>query len=152
MELDVSLQAGRWSIFQGIHESIIIDSSYNASPGSVKHILMETTEWLHTTHATYQPIFILGEMRELGTQNEKEHTGLAEFLVPYVQAGIPLFLVGDAMVQIVEPWLQAALSQSGDGRESNTNRSGTSSGRNERNGEKHTEKHLVRTFPNYAAL
>ncbi len=126
LALDVSLQAGRRSIFQGVHESIIIDSSYNASPGSVKHILTETTERLGNAHPTYQPIFILGEMRELGTQNEKEHTGLAEFLVPYVHAGIPLFLVGESMLTIVAPWLHNALSP--------------------------TEQALVHTFPNYAAL
>lgn len=126
VKLAVWLQAGRWSIFSGIHESLIIDSSYNASPGSVKHILTETTEWLHTTHPTYQPMFILGEMRELGTQNEKEHTGLAEFLVSYVHAGIPLFLVGESMLTIVAPWLHNVLSPA--------------------------EHALVHTFPNYAAL
>jgi len=69
---------------------------------------METTERLHAHHPDYQPVFILGEMRELGTQEDKEHIGLAEFLLPYIQSGVPLFLVGGAMHRIVKPRLESA--------------------------------------------
>jgi UDP-N-acetylmuramyl pentapeptide synthase len=44
LQLSLSLQSGRWSVFAGIEKSIIIDSSYNASPRSMHSIIQETLE------------------------------------------------------------------------------------------------------------
>ncbi|MEI7563718.1 MAG: hypothetical protein WCJ39_09105 [bacterium] len=71
--LEYELQPGRLSVFPGIEESIIIDSSYNASPLSVRKII-------NTVHNIREQLFpqrkvrmLLGDMRELGDLTETEH-------------------------------------------------------------------------------
>lgn len=101
-KLDLHLQPGRRSSFPGIYGNIVIDSTYNASPRSVKNILQETTEWRNKTHPTHKLVFVLGDMRELWTQEKKEHEQLAEFLQ---QFDARLFLVWKSMKEIVLPQL-----------------------------------------------
>ena len=80
--LEYKLQPGRLSIFKGIHKSIIIDSTYNASPLSMKKII----ETAHTMKNELFPerkiAMLLGDMRELGEHTEQEHRKVAA----YVQA------------------------------------------------------------------
>lgn len=92
--LDYELQPGRLSIFPGVEESIIIDSSYNASPLSIKKII-------NTVHNIKQQLFpqrkvrmLLGDMRELGDLTEKEHRLIAAYVS---QVADHVFLVGQHM-------------------------------------------------------
>jgi UDP-N-acetylmuramoyl-tripeptide--D-alanyl-D-alanine ligase len=66
-----NLPKGRASIFDGINESIIVDSSYNASKASTITFL----ELLKDLKTKYKKnvYFIWGDMRELGEQSESEH-------------------------------------------------------------------------------
>jgi len=70
------LPAGRSSIFQGIHDSIIIDSSYNASRSAILTFI-ETASYLAKKEK--RPFVILmGDMRELGEETENEHKIVTE--------------------------------------------------------------------------
>ncbi|MEK7633437.1 MAG: Mur ligase family protein [Patescibacteria group bacterium] len=72
------LPAGRSSIFEGINDSVIIDSSYNASRASLLTFI-ETTNLL--SKKENRPfVVILGDMRELGREAEQEHKIVAEAL------------------------------------------------------------------------
>lgn len=67
---------GRSSIFQGIKDTTIIDSSYNANYDSVSAIL-NTTQKITTD----QKWLILGDLLELGEEEEEEYNKLATLLI-----------------------------------------------------------------------
>jgi len=77
LELDYELQPGRLSVFPGVEESIIIDSTYNSSPLSVRKII-------NTVH----------NMRELGDLTEQEHRLISGYVS---QVADRVFLVGPHM-------------------------------------------------------
>ena len=103
ISLALSLQPWRWSLFDGIYDSIIVDSTYNASPRSVKQIIEEVSQWRDHKHGTRKLLFVLWDMRELWTQEEKEHIKLAMFLQWY---DATLFMVWKVMWSIVEPYFE----------------------------------------------
>jgi len=63
--VSLHLQAGRMSIFEGIHDSIIIDSTYNSSPLSVRKVIEESLIVKKQLFSDRPTLYILGEMREL---------------------------------------------------------------------------------------
>ena len=67
------LPPSRWSIFSGIHDSTIIDSSYNASP-----IPMINALEMLKKHPGKRKIAVLGDMRELGDLALKYHREIAQ--------------------------------------------------------------------------
>jgi len=72
------LPVGRSSFFHGINDSIIIDSSYNASRASLLTFI-ETASLL--AKKENRPLVVLmGDMRELGKEAENEHKIVAESL------------------------------------------------------------------------
>ena len=74
------LQAGRCSLFKGKEESILVDSSYNASPLSMRK-LIDTTLMLNKSLPEQRKVLlVLGDMRELGDLTEKEHRLLAAYI------------------------------------------------------------------------
>ncbi|MEI8092312.1 MAG: cyanophycin synthetase [bacterium] len=94
LTLEYELQPGRLSVFPGVEESIIIDSSYNASPLSIKKII-------NTVHNIREQLFpqrkvwmLLGDMRELGDLTEREHRLIAAYVS---QVADRVFLVGQHM-------------------------------------------------------
>jgi UDP-N-acetylmuramoyl-tripeptide--D-alanyl-D-alanine ligase len=68
LEKHFSLPPSRMSLLKGIHDSTIIDSSYNSSPQPLSDSLM----MLKTINAK-RKIALLGDMRELGSCAETEH-------------------------------------------------------------------------------
>lgn len=96
----VHLQPGRWSVFAGIHDSIIIDSTYNAAPRSMHHIIENTVARRNAQHSDYKILFVLGDMRELGTEEQAAHERLAMFLR---NQDATVFLVGNVMKTVVIP-------------------------------------------------
>lgn len=96
-ELKLELQPGRMSIFQGIQESIIIDSSYNSSPLSLRKIIEESNEIQKKLYPDTVRIYILGDMRELGESETHHHTELAEYLYKTKQPNDYIILLGQAM-------------------------------------------------------
>ena len=65
---DFKVPPGRMTLISGINETFLIDSSYNASPETVKQAL----DLLHET-AKGRKIAVLGAMNELGAASERYH-------------------------------------------------------------------------------
>lgn len=75
LEKNYRLPAGRGSVFLGIHNTTIIDSSYNAAPTSViafLHMLKLLKE-----KTKREIVFVFGDMRELGKEAKGEHERVA---------------------------------------------------------------------------
>ncbi|MBU2524355.1 hypothetical protein KKG71_04130 [Patescibacteria group bacterium] len=72
---EFNLPVGRMNIILGIKDSIIIDSSYNASPVTMKAAL-ETL-----SHFKGRRIAALGQMNELGDRAETEHIKIGKQIV-----------------------------------------------------------------------
>ncbi|MBS4014452.1 MAG: UDP-N-acetylmuramoyl-tripeptide--D-alanyl-D-alanine ligase, partial [Bacteroidetes bacterium] len=71
-----SSPAGRMKIISGIHDSIIIDDSYNSSPEAAKLAIETLSQFL-----TKRKIAVLGEMLELGEAGEEEHREIGRLIV-----------------------------------------------------------------------
>ena len=97
------LQPWRCSIFAGKEESILIDSTYNASPLSMRK-LIDTTLILNKSLPQQRKVMlVLGDMRELGDLTEKEH----RFLAGYVQQSADfVVLLGTSMHQFLADELE----------------------------------------------
>ncbi len=73
------LQAGRCSLFVGKEGSLLIDSTYNASPLSMRK-LIDTAIMIQKSLPTKRKLMLVfGDMRELGDLTEKEHRLLAAY-------------------------------------------------------------------------
>jgi UDP-N-acetylmuramoyl-tripeptide--D-alanyl-D-alanine ligase len=103
LTLEYQLQPGRLSVFPGVEQSIIIDSTYNASPLSIRKII-------NTVHNIQKQLFpqrkvrmMLGDMRELGDLTEKEHRMIAGYVS---QVADRVFLVGKYMTDFLADELQ----------------------------------------------
>ena len=101
--LDYKLQAGRLSVFDGVNDSIIFDSTYNSSPLSVKKIL-------NTVHNIKKDLFsdrdlriILWDMRELWDLTESDHRKLAGYVYSLADK---LFLVWESMNKYLKDELE----------------------------------------------
>lgn len=93
-------EAGRFSIFEGIKNTTILDSSYNASPNSVRFALNKLDQ-IGKEEGRVR-IAALGEMRELGEVARYEHEELAHFVNGKVDK---LYLVGKNMEEHFLPEL-----------------------------------------------
>lgn len=98
IELEYQLQPWRFSIFAGKYDSIILDSTYNSSPRSMREII-------DTTYTIRQQLFpwkeirlILWDMRELGDLTEQEHRLLAGYVS---QVADQVLLLGDSMCRFM---------------------------------------------------
>ena len=69
------LPPGRSSVFKGIKDTIIIDSTYNATPDGTKTILE-----MFQQYPSKNKWLILGDMIELGIKEKEEHEKLATFI------------------------------------------------------------------------
>jgi UDP-N-acetylmuramoyl-tripeptide--D-alanyl-D-alanine ligase len=69
------LPPGRNSIFKGIKDTTIIDSTYNATPDGVKVILQ-----MFDQYPSKNKWLVLGDMIELGNQEKMEHEKLAKII------------------------------------------------------------------------
>jgi UDP-N-acetylmuramoyl-tripeptide--D-alanyl-D-alanine ligase len=68
------LPPGRMSLIEGINESLILDSSYNASPKSVAAALKVLKDY----GADRRKVAVLGNMNELGERSEELHKIVGE--------------------------------------------------------------------------
>lgn len=92
--LRYELQAGRCSIFKGKSESIIIDSTYNSSPLSMRKLIDTTLQLQKSLWEKRKVMLVLGDMRELGDLTEQEHRLLAGYVH---QSADQICLVGESM-------------------------------------------------------
>lgn len=94
---------GRESLFKGIHNSVIIDSSYNASRPSVISFLELTAKLKRETGR--HTVVVLADMLELGNESQIEHEAVAKAI-----DGIPdtLLLVGPLTKRFILPKFKQA--------------------------------------------
>ncbi len=101
IESDYVLPKSRASVFQGIHQSTIIDSSYNASRAAIIPFLELLNEVAQKNHS--ERIALIGDMRELGETSASEHALLAPELLKYADT---VYCVGEWTQKILVPELQ----------------------------------------------
>lgn len=73
---DMRVQEGRFTLFSE-GNNILIDSTYNAAPESMKIIIENTKILRKTAFPKYKLGFVLGDMREIGEARESAHRKLA---------------------------------------------------------------------------
>lgn len=71
----LTLPPGRSSVFKGIKNTIILDSTYNATPDGTRTILQ-----MFEKYPSKNKWLILGDMIELGTEEKIEHEKLANLI------------------------------------------------------------------------
>lgn len=76
LEKNFSLPPGRATIFKGIKDATIIDSSYNSSPSAI----VEMLDLLSNISNKRRRVAVIGDMRELGSLSASEHKSLGEQL------------------------------------------------------------------------
>ncbi len=94
-----SLPPGRFSVFEGIKGTTIIDSSYNSSLNAAKGAI----EIVKDVIKTGRKVGILGDMRELGTLGRVQHVELAKVIMKNLDYAI---LIGPLMGEYVVPILE----------------------------------------------
>ena len=94
---------GRLSLIEGIHNSIIIDDTYNASP-----VAMEAALDVLAEVKGHRKIAVLGDMLELGKFTEEAHTAIGERATGIVDI---LIVVGVRARFIAEGALNHGFSQ-----------------------------------------
>ncbi len=102
LEKNYELPKGRASIFKGINETTIFDSTYNASKAST-YAFLDLVDTLKK-ETNREIVFLMGDMRELGEESRIEHREVAEKLVGIVDY---LYLVGPMTREYVLPTIQA---------------------------------------------
>lgn len=77
LEKEFSLPPGRFSVFKGIKNTTILDSSYNSSPSAIS----EALNLLSFIAKGRRRVGIIGDMRELGKISSEEHKILGNILI-----------------------------------------------------------------------
>lgn len=101
LEQHYTLPKGRSSLFQGIDDTVIIDSTYNASKVAVEAFL-ELVDTIKK-ESNRPVVFLFGDMRELGSESKIEHEAVAQKLLGIVDY---LYLVGPQTREYVLPVVQ----------------------------------------------
>ncbi|MFK7779552.1 MAG: Mur ligase family protein, partial [Candidatus Gracilibacteria bacterium] len=97
--IELDIQSGRFSIFEGIKGNILIDSTYNAGPESMKKMIENTFYIRNKLFTDYKIILVLGEMRELGYDIVgPEHIKLFD----YSKNADAILMIGDKMNYLYE--------------------------------------------------
>lgn len=90
---------GRMKILGGVHNSTIIDDTYNSSPKALKHGI-EVVKNLKTKG---KKIFVLGDMLELGDFTKQEHEKIGEILIGVadilIVSGVRARLIGESAIE-----------------------------------------------------
>jgi UDP-N-acetylmuramoyl-tripeptide--D-alanyl-D-alanine ligase len=111
LQKNLQLPPGRSSLFKGINDSLIIDSSYNSSllptGGFLK--LLKVFPGRHidkTAFVVKRRIAILGDMRELGNLAQQDHESLAEVAVDCADY---IFTFGPLMENYFKPHAESRI-------------------------------------------
>jgi UDP-N-acetylmuramoyl-tripeptide--D-alanyl-D-alanine ligase len=78
--IELTNQPGRFSIFKWINDSVLIDSTYNAWPESMKKMIQNTIKLRDKVYSDYKIWFVIWDMRELWEVSLDEHKKLFEEL------------------------------------------------------------------------
>lgn len=100
LEKNFMLPPGRMSVFEGVKNTTIIDSSYN---NATLPPVLDLLEFLLENAGEKRKVAIIGDMRELGFMTEKLHKALAEKIAKTVDFAV---LIGPSMQKYVAPVLK----------------------------------------------
>ena len=89
---------------------MILDSSYNAAPLSMRNVIDTAYSMRDKLFPDYDIWLILGDMRELGEDCEAEHKALGTYLLE--KNPEKLFTVGESMKKYLLPELKDKLGNS----------------------------------------
>lgn len=101
LEKNFTIPKGRSSLFEGIKDSLIIDSSYNSSKSTVLSFV-EMVRMLKEKTGR-RAVFIMGDMRELGQESKNEHEEVAKAILPVFDE---LHCVGQMTHDFVVPFVK----------------------------------------------
>lgn len=99
LENNFSLPPGRFSVFNGIKDSVIFDSSYNSSLEAA----IGAIQVIKKTAGENRKVGILGDMRELGTLSQIQHELLAKEIIRNLDYAV---LIGSQMKEFAAPVLE----------------------------------------------
>ena len=98
---------GRMRLIPGVKNTVIIDDTYNASPGAMREALEVLKNF--TVPEKARRIALLGDMRELGGFTERAHQEVGEYVA---KNNIDLFVaVGEAMHEAIEAAKKNGMSE-----------------------------------------
>lgn len=100
-ERNYSLPKGRSTLISGIKKSVIIDSSYNASPNAVSAFVELFADLKKQTDRP--TVFLFGDMRELGDEAKETHEAIAKKIPGSMER---VYLVGPLTKSYVLPLLK----------------------------------------------
>ncbi len=100
---NLTLPPGRNSIFKGIENTTIIDSTYNATPEGVKTILE-----MFDKYPAENKWLVLGDMIELGNEEKKEHEKIGQIISKMKLEKI--ILIGPRVSKHIPPILPTSLT------------------------------------------
>jgi UDP-N-acetylmuramoyl-tripeptide--D-alanyl-D-alanine ligase len=104
---DYAPPPGRMRLIPGIKGTVIIDDTYNASPGAMREALEVLKNFSIPDKA--RRIALLGDMRELGAFTERAHREVGEYVA---HNGIDLFVaVGEAMFEALSAAKRNGMSE-----------------------------------------
>ncbi len=96
LQIPIQLQPGRFTLLASTRGDIIIDSTYNAAPGSMRAVIHEGLQIQQNFFPEFGVILVLWEMRELGEISKSEHEALAQWLIGK-HADIVIGVSGDSV-------------------------------------------------------
>lgn len=85
VKINFDLQSWRFSIFSWKNNSILIDSTYNSGPESMKSMIHNSFELRKKLFPEYENLFVLGDMREIWEKSDEKHKELFDFVSKYWQ-------------------------------------------------------------------
>lgn len=97
--LEYKLQWWRLSVFNGLYDSILFDSTYNSSPLSVQKILNTVYNIRKDLFADSEIWVMLWDMRELWKLTESDHRKIASYVLSVADR---LFLVWENMTKYLK--------------------------------------------------
>ncbi len=106
LEINFTPPRGRESLLAGVNNSVIIDSSYNASKPSVLSFLTLTATLKQ--QSSRHTIIVLADMLELGNESQIEHEAVARAIGTIPDA---LYLIGPLTKRFILPIVEKKLKQ-----------------------------------------
>lgn len=91
-DVEFTLQPGRYSLYRWVHKSMIVDSSYNAAPESMRMTIQQTIQLRNKLFPDHKLIYCLWDMNELWDFSESEHRKLASYIT---QSAEYIYFIGE---------------------------------------------------------
>ncbi|MEK7551348.1 MAG: Mur ligase family protein [Patescibacteria group bacterium] len=100
LESDFSLPSGRMTVFKGIKDTILLDSSYN---NATLTPILDLLDFVFEIGKQRRRVGIIGDMRELGTMSKALHEQVANKILKTLDLAI---IIGPLSQKYIEPILR----------------------------------------------